>query len=300
MVQIENLNRYFGAVHALNNVHLHVQKNQLFGLIGPDGSGKSTLFDILATLRLPSSGKAIVHGFDVQKKASQIRKIIGFMPGQFSLYQDLSVLENIRFFANVYGVAFDESFPLIRDIWQQIAPFKHRLAGKLSGGMKQKLALCCALVHKPSILLLDEPTTGVDPVSRKEFWEMLQTLKSQNITTLVSTPYMDEANLCECIALIQNGKILAINSPAAITAQFKFNLFGVQSTRSNMLIKQLRQFEKTQHCFAFGKTLHLMLKDFSMTERDIVEFLEKHGHKNVAVWRMKPGIEDCFIELMQS
>jgi len=300
LVQIENLSRHFGSVQALDNVHLHIEKNQLFGLIGPDGAGKSTLFDILATLRLPSSGTARVHGFDVQTKANQIRKRIGFMPGQFSLYQDLSVLENIRFFANVYGVAFEESSPLIRDIWQQIAPFKHRPAGKLSGGMKQKLALCCALVHKPTVLLLDEPTTGVDPVSRKEFWEMLQTLKSQNITTLVSTPYMDEANLCECIALIQNGKILAINSPAAIVAQFEFNLFGVQSAHSNALINPLRQFEKTQHCFAFGKMLHLTLKDACATEKDIVEFLEKQGHKNVDVWPMKPGIEDCFIELMQS
>jgi ABC-type multidrug transport system ATPase subunit len=300
LVQIVNLSKNFGDIHALSNIHLQIEQNQLFGLIGPDGAGKSTLFDILATLRLPSSGAARVNGFDVQTQAKQVRKTLGFMPGQFSLYQDLSILENIQFFSSVYGVTFDESSPLIRDIWQQIAPFKHRPAGKLSGGMKQKLALCCALAHKPTILLLDEPTTGVDPVSRKEFCEMLQTLKSQNITTLVSTPYMDEANLCECIALIQNGKLLAINSPAAIVAQFKFHLFGVQSTHSNTLIKPLRQFEKTRHCFAFGKTLHLTLEDASTTENDIAEFLKKHGYDKVDVWRMKPGIEDCFIELMSS
>ena len=298
-MHIENLSRQFGSVHALANIHLHIQPNQLFGLIGPDGAGKSTLFDILATLRLPSSGTAYVQGFDIQSKASQVRKIIGFMPGKFSLYQDLSILENIQFFSKVYGVRFDESSPLLRDIWQQIAPFKHRPAGKLSGGMKQKLALCCALAHKPTVLLLDEPTTGVDPVSRKEFWEMLQTLKLQNITTLVSTPYMDEANLCECIALIQNGKLLAVDSPAAMVEQFTFNLFGVQSAHSNTLIKPLRQFEKTRHCFAFGKILHLTLKDFSTTKEDVVEFLRKQGHPHVDVWHMKPGIEDCFIELMQ-
>ena len=300
MVHIENLCKQFGAVHALSHIHLHIKQNQLFGLIGPDGAGKSTLFDILATLQLPSSGKASLHGFDVQSKASQVRKIIGFMPGQFSLYQDLSILENIQFFSKVYGVRFDESSPLIYDIWQQIAPFKHRPAGKLSGGMKQKLALCCALAHKPTVLLLDEPTTGVDPVSRKEFWEMLQNLKSHNVTTLVSTPYMDEANLCERIALIQNGKLLAVDAPEAIVAQFTLNLFGVQSARPNTLIKPLRQFEKTRHCFAFGKTLHLTLKDSSTTENDIVEFLKKHGHSHVDVWRMKPGIEDCFIEWMHS
>ena len=299
MVHIENLCRNFGATQALANIHLHIKQNQLFGLIGPDGAGKSTLFDILATLRLPSSGKATVHGFDIQKKANQVRKIIGFMPGQFSLYQDLSILENIQFFSNVYGVAFDERSPFIRDIWQQIAPFKHRPAGKLSGGMKQKLALCCALAHKPTVLLLDEPTTGVDPVSRKEFWEMLQTLKSQNITTLVSTPYMDEAKRCECIALIQNGRLLAVDTPAAVVAQFTFPLFGIQSAHSNALLKPLREFEKTRHCFAFGKTLHLTLNDASIGESDIVEFLKKHGHPHVDVWRMEPGIEDCFIEWMK-
>ena len=299
MVYIENLSRHFGAIQALANIHLHIKPNQLFGLIGPDGAGKSTLFDILATLRLPSSGKAKINGFDIQTQASQVRKLIGFMPGQFSLYQDLSILENIQFFSSVYGVTFDENSPLIRDIWQQIAPFKHRPAGKLSGGMKQKLALCCALAHKPTVLLLDEPTTGVDPVSRKEFWQMLQTLKSQNMTTLVSTPYMDEANLCESIALIHNGKLLAVDSPASIIAQFKFNLFGVQSTHSNMLIKPLRQFEKTRHCFAFGKTLHLTLNDASTDEKDIVEFLKKHGYNHVHVWPMKPAIEDCFIEWMK-
>jgi len=299
LVYIENLSRHFGAIQALANIHLHIKPNQLFGLIGPDGAGKSTLFDILATLRLPSSGKAKINGFDIQTQASQVRKLIGFMPGQFSLYQDLSILENIQFFSSVYGVTFDENSPLIRDIWQQIAPFKHRPAGKLSGGMKQKLALCCALAHKPTVLLLDEPTTGVDPVSRKEFWQMLQTLKSQNMTTLVSTPYMDEANLCESIALIHNGKLLAVDSPASIIAQFKFNLFGVQSTHSNMLIKPLRQFEKTRHCFAFGKTLHLTLNDASTDEKDIVEFLKKHGYNHVHVWPMKPAIEDCFIEWMK-
>ncbi|MCL2012697.1 MAG: ABC transporter ATP-binding protein [Cystobacterineae bacterium] len=300
MVYIENLSKNFGALQALSNIHLHIKPKQLFGLIGPDGAGKSTLFEILATLRLPSSGKATIHGFDLQSKAKQIRKTIGFMPGQFSLYPDLSILENIQFFAHVYGVHFDESSPLTRDIWQHIAPFKHRPAGKLSGGMKQKLALCCALAHRPTLLLLDEPTTGVDPVSRKEFWEMLQSLKLHNITTLVSTPYMDEAQLCECIALIQNGKILAVNSPSGIQAQFKFHLFGVQSAHANTLLKPLRQFEKTQHCFAFGKTLHLTVKDASVSENDIVEYLKTQGHEHVEVWRMQAGIEDCFIELMHS
>jgi len=299
LVYIENLCRHFGAIHALNHIHLHVKPNQLFGLIGPDGAGKSTLFDILATLRLPSSGKASIQGLDISKKAGQVRKLIGFMPGQFSLYQDLSVLENIQFFSNIYGVAFEASSPLIRDIWQQIEPFKHRPAGKLSGGMKQKLALCCALAHKPTVLLLDEPTTGVDPVSRKEFWEMLKTLKSQNITTLVSTPYMDEARRCECIALIQNGKLLAVNPPEAVVAQFAFPLFGIQHPHLNTLLQPLRAFEKTRHCFAFGKTLHLTLNDTQTDEKDIAEFLNKQGHPHAHVQRLQPGIEDCFIELMK-
>jgi len=212
-VKVENLYKSYGSVQALSDLSFQVEAGQIYGIIGPDGAGKTSLFRILTTLLLADKGTASVDGFDVVKDYKEIRRRIGYMPGRFSLYQDLSVEENLQFFASVFNTTIRENYHLIKDIYVQIEPFKDRKAGKLSGGMKQKLALCCALIHKPSVLFLDEPTTGVDPVSRKEFWEMLRKLKEQEITMLVSTPYMDEASLCDKIALIQQGRFLQEATP---------------------------------------------------------------------------------------
>src|SRR4029453_7562144 len=220
MVKVENISKVYGSkkapVQALREINFEVAKGELFGIIGPDGAGKTSLFRILTTLLLPDGGKATVDGFDVVKNYKEIRNRVGYMPGRFSLYQDLSVEENLEFFATIFNTSIRENYDLIKDIYQQIEPFKERKAGKLSGGMKQKLALSCALIHSPSVLFLDEPTTGVDAVSRKEFWIMLKDLQKKGITILVSTPYMDEASLCDRVALIQNGKILSIDTPANI------------------------------------------------------------------------------------
>ncbi|MGP1479249.1 MAG: ABC transporter ATP-binding protein, partial [Capnocytophaga sp.] len=219
-ITIHNLSKSYGTVQAVQNLSLEVKKGELFGLIGPDGAGKTTIFRMLTTLLLPDEGTATIEGWDIVNDYKEIRKHIGYMPGRFSLYQDLTVEENLTFFATVFGTTITENYDLIKDIYEQIKPFSNRRAGKLSGGMKQKLALCCALIHKPKVLLLDEPTTGVDVVSRKEFWQILARLKAQGISILVSTPYMDEASLCDRIALFQNGKVLSTSTPSQIIAQY--------------------------------------------------------------------------------
>ncbi|HEX9252786.1 MAG TPA: ABC transporter ATP-binding protein, partial [Ignavibacteriaceae bacterium] len=232
-IEIKNIVKTYPAkknkITAVDDVSFSVKEGELFGLIGPDGSGKSSIFRILTTLLLADSGRASVMGMDVVNDYKEIRKIIGYMPGRFSLYQDLTVEENLEFFATIFNTTIQANYNLIADIYVQLEPFKKRRAGKLSGGMKQKLALCCALIHKPKVLFLDEPTTGVDPVSRKEFWEMLKRLKEQGISILVSTPYMDEAKLCDRIALIQNGKLLEIDTPQNIVNRFDSTLYAVRS-----------------------------------------------------------------------
>ena len=298
-IEISNLSKSYSKVEALKNISLNVNKGELFGLIGADGAGKSTLFDILVTLSLANEGETRINGLDVVKDYHKIRTIIGYMPGKFSLYQDLTVYENLEFFATIFGGTIDENYDLIRDIWVQIEPFKERPAGKLSGGMKQKLALCCALVHKPSVLFLDEPTTGVDPVSRKEFWGMLKNLKEKGITIMVSTPYMDEAVLCERVALIQDGRILAIDTPEKITQSFGKPLFSVRSSNQHKLLTDLRQFEQTHSCYAFGQTAHLTVTNKSVTEQETANYLTQKGHSKVIVTSISAGIEDCFMELMK-
>lgn len=287
-----------GKIQALQDVSFDVQKGELFGLIGPDGAGKTSLFRVLTTLLLPDSGTATVDGFDVVKNLKEIRKRIGYMPGRFSLYQDLTIEENLSFFATIFNTTIEENYELIRDIYIQIEPYKTRRAGKLSGGMKQKLALCCALIHRPSILFLDEPTTGVDAVSRKEFWEMLKQLKKNGITILVSTPYMDEAGLCDKVALIQNGKILDIDAPLSIIQKFDRPLWAVKSKDMFQLLIDLRQFDQIQGCFAFGDAHHLTLKNPELTQMDIELYLSDKQHKNLSIERIKPSIEDCFMALM--
>jgi ABC-2 type transport system ATP-binding protein len=284
---------------ALKNISLKVQEGELFGLIGPDGAGKTTLMRILMTLILPDSGDAKTYGLNVVSDFKKIRQIVGYMPGRFSLYQDLSVEENLSFFATVFGTTVEENYDLIRDIYYQIEPFKKRRAGKLSGGMKQKLALSCALIHSPKILVLDEPTTGVDAVSRKEFWEMLKKLQTKGITILVSTPYMDEANLCDRVALIQNGKILDVNSPQGIIEKFSRKIIQVRSNETYRLINDLRVYEKAESVFALGQFVHFTGINDEVETSELDKYLEKRNHKNVQVEEVEPGIEDVFMSLMQ-
>lgn len=279
---------------ALNEVSFKVEEGALFGLIGPDGAGKTTLFRILTTLLLADSGQAEVNGCDVVKDYKKIRRQVGYMPGKFSLYQDLSVEENLNFFATIFNTSLEENYELIKDIYVQIEPFKERRAGNLSGGMKQKLALCCALIHKPTVLFLDEPTTGVDAVSRKEFWEMLKGLKEQGITMLVSTPYMDEASLCEKIALIQEGEILSINTPEKIVAAFPDTLYAIKSHDMSQLLKSLRSNDRIKSANAFGEYHHITLKEDVGPE----ELRTSLDMEEVEIKAIEPTIEDCFINLM--
>lgn len=293
---VENLCRNYGDLKALENISLSVNKGELFGLIGPDGAGKTSLIRILATLLVQDSGKAEVEGLDVGKDFKEIRKILGYMPGRFSLYYDLTVEENLNFFATIFGTTISENYELIKDIYTHIEPFKKRKAGKLSGGMKQKLALSCALIHKPKVLLLDEPTTGVDAVSRKEFWEILKKLQLKGITILVSTPYMDEAGICDRVALIQKGKILDIDTPANITGNFKFSLMTVKATNMYQLITDLKSFNGTHSAFRFGDNIHLSLTNSQTEIPEIKSYLKEKGHLNIRIEKAKANIEDCFIE----
>ncbi|OGU33097.1 MAG: ATPase [Ignavibacteria bacterium GWA2_35_9] len=302
-VELENIFKSYPikktSVQVVDDVSFSVDDGELFGLIGPDGAGKTSIFRILTTLLLADKGNAKVLGYDVVKDWKSIRNIIGYMPGRFSLYQDLTVEENLEFFATIFNTTIRENYKLVEDIYKQLEPFKTRRAGKLSGGMKQKLALSCALIHKPKVLFLDEPTTGVDPVSRKEFWEMLKRLKSQGITILVSTPYMDEAKLCDRIALIQNGKILKIDTPQNIMDSFDKNLFAVRSENMFKLLNDLRTFNNTESCFAFGEFHHLTLKDNDINISDLEKYIAQSGHLNATIKIIKPEIEDCFMQLMK-
>lgn len=296
-IHIEAVNKNFGTVIALDNISFAVEKGELFGLIGPDGAGKTTLFRILTSLLVPDSGKVSLEGFDTVKEYKEVRKITGYMPGRFSLYYDLSVEENLKFFATIFGTTIDENYDLIKDIYVQIEPFKDRKAGNLSGGMKQKLALSCALIHKPRVLILDEPTTGVDAVSRKEFWEMLRKLKNQGITIIVSTPYMDEAGLCDRVALIQKGRIMQINTPEAIVGNFDHPLFGVTAANMYVLLNDLRKREGVISAHRFGDSIHTSLSDTGSAE-DLEEQLKAGQHQDISIRRIEPNIEDCFMALM--
>jgi len=296
-VEAQHIFKKYKKVQALNGVSLEVGEGEIFGIIGPDGAGKTTLFRILTTLILADGGSATVGGFDVVKNYKNIRECVGYMPGRFSLYQDLTVEENLNFFATVFRTTVEENYELIKDIYIQIEPFKNRKAGALSGGMKQKLALCCALIHKPKVLFLDEPTTGVDPVSRKEFWNMLKRLKKQGIAILVSTPYMDEASLCDRIALIQNGAFLKTNTPQNIVNEFGTILWSVRSNQMSKLLKDLRNYEVVETCFAFGDTHHITFKNEPPLEQDLNDYLHEKGHKFVYIKAIEPNVEDCFMRL---
>ena len=299
MVICRDINKTYGKVVALRNIDLHVRKGELFGLIGPDGAGKTSLFRILVTLVLPDSGQAWVNGLDVITSLKEIRCSVGYMPGRFSLYQDLSVEENLKFFATVFNTSLEANYELIRDIYVQIEPFRKRRAGNLSGGMKQKLALCCALIHSPEILFLDEPTTGVDPVSRVEFWDMLDKLRNRGITIMVSTPYMDEASRCSRIALMRDGRALSVDTPENIRASFSRPLYALRSAKMYSLLNDLRNYEGAHSCYAFGDAHHLTLRDNDNDngEANLRSWLDGKGYKDAEIARVEPCIEDCFMEL---
>ena len=297
---LNNISKSYNTVKAVDDISFAVKPGELFGLIGPDGAGKTTLFRILTTLLIQDKGNATVAGFDVLKQYKDIRNHVGYMPGRFSLYQDLTVEENLNFFATIFGTTIAENYDLIKDIYVQIEPFKDRRAGKLSGGMKQKLALCCALIHKPKVLFLDEPTTGVDPVSRKEFWEMLKRLQQKDITILVSTPYMDEAELCDRIALITNGKILQINTPQEIIASFPKKIFKVRSSNTYKLIEDLRVYPETHSAYPFGEYLHFTPRSEAFGPMDLINYLEERRHKEIEVKETVATIEDTFMDLSKA
>ncbi len=289
-----------GTVKAVTDVSFEVARGELFGLIGPDGAGKTSIFRILTTLLLADEGTAAVNNLDVVKKYKSIRKTVGYMPGRFSLYQDLSVEENLNFFATLFNTTVRKNYDLVKDIYEQLAPFKTRRAGKLSGGMKQKLALCCALIHRPEVLFLDEPTTGVDVVSRKEFWEMLKKLKEQGITILVSTPYMDEATLCDRIALIQSGSIMSIDTPDGIVRQFSEQLFAIRANEMGRLLIGLRNNTMVKSCNAFGDFHHITFRDVNQnSEKQLLEALKEQNYSGLELKQIVPTIEDCFIRLMR-
>lgn len=294
---VQNISKSYNNIKAVEDISFTVEEGELFGLIGPDGAGKSTIFRILTTLLLANEGTVSVAGFDVVKEYKSIRNAVGYMPGKFSLYQDLSVEENLTFFATIFGTTIEENYDLIKEIYVQIEPFKKRRAGALSGGMKQKLALCCALIHKPKVLFLDEPTTGVDPVSRKEFWEMLKRLQQKGITILVSTPYMDEAALCDRIALIQKGKILKIDSPKNIISNYDKTIYDIRAKNMHQLILDLKQYPSQYSVFAFGEYIHYIDKKADFNSEELLDYLQNKKHSEIEIHISNPTIEDVFMDL---
>lgn len=296
-ISVNDISKSYKSVKAVENVSFEVNEGEIFGLIGPDGAGKTTIFRILTTLLLANEGSASVAGFDVVKDYKAIRNSVGYMPGKFSLYQDLTVEENLNFFATIFGTTIEENYDLIKDIYIQIEPFKTRRAGALSGGMKQKLALCCALIHKPKVLFLDEPTTGVDPVSRKEFWQMLKRLQQKGITILVSTPYMDEAALCDRIALIQKGSILKIDSPENIIKKYDKLIYDVKAKNMHQLILDLKKYPSQYSVFAFGEYIHYIDKSATFNAIELQHYLEKQNNKDIEIKISNTTIEDVFMDL---
>nr|WP_294793011.1 ABC transporter ATP-binding protein [uncultured Mucilaginibacter sp.] len=299
-ITVNKLSKRYGSKTAVNEVSFSVNKGEIFGLIGPDGAGKTSIFRMLTTLLLPDGGTATVDGFDIVRDYSAIRAAVGYMPGKFSLYPDLSVEENLNFFATIFNTTVADNYELIKDIYEQLEPFKDRRAGKLSGGMKQKLALCCALIHRPTVLFLDEPTTGVDPVSRKEFWAMLKQLKAQNITILVSTPYMDEADLCDRIALMQDSKLLSVDTPVNITRAYPVPLFAAKADQMYRLLKALRQSPAVAASYAFGEYAHFTLNGPERDLKALQPELEGQGLTAIELLPAEVTIEDSFIHLLSA
>lgn len=299
IIEVNAITKRYGDTVVVNAVDLVVPNGGLMGLIGPDGAGKTTLFRILSTLLMPDSGWAHVMGADTVADYRFIRQNLGFMPGQNSVYNDLSIEENLNFYATVYGTSLKESYEIIRDIYIQIEPFKNRPAGKLSGGMRQKLALCCSIIHEPELLILDEPTTGVDAVSRREFWEIIKKLNRQGMSIVVSTPYMDEALQCSTIALMQQGQIMATDTPDRIPDRYPLPVFAVRSELFYPLLLDLEGWSETYSVYTFGQFLHFTPKNEAFDEAQLLAFLQSKGHKNIVTERIRPGIEDSFMYLLQ-
>ncbi len=299
-ISIQGVNKtYSGKVAALQDINLEVEEGEVFGLVGPDGAGKSTLFNILTTLLLPDSGNIRIFDMDVIHDYKGVRQIIGYLPGVFSLYPDLSVQENLDFFAVMYKSSIEENMSLIAPIWKQIEPFRDRKAGKLSGGMKQKLALCCALIHRPHILFLDEPTTGVDPVSRKEFWDILKSIRQHNITVMVSTPYMDEATRCDRIAMIQDGRIIGVNPPQTIIENFKGKLYTFKSDDIFSLLNVMEKCPLKCNYYPYGEHCHIAFyEDMETAMPQFEQFLSEQNQQHGEITAIQPSVEDCFIEIV--
>ncbi len=297
MVEFQNITKSYGDNPAVKDVTLTVGEGELFGLIGPDGAGKSTLFRMLTTVLVPDSGRITFDGKDVVADYKYVRNNVGYMPGKFSLYQDLSLRENLEFFATIFNTSIDANYDLIKDIYEQLEPFGKRKAGALSGGMKQKLALSCALIHKPKVLVLDEPTFGVDAVSRKEFWDMLKKLKAKGVTILVSTPYMDEASLCDRIALIQDGEIMDVNTPAGIIANFERIVYTLNTQNIYKALQVLQANPLTQYAYSFGQEIHVYADEKTASE-SIKQILLDGGIIDAEPIIGQANIEDCFMDLM--
>ena len=298
-ITVSHISKSYKKVKALEDISFEVKKGEVFGLIGPDGAGKTTLIRILTTVMLPDSGTATIDDTSIVNYR-EVRNKVGYMPGRFSLYQDLSVEENLKFYATVFGTTLDESLDRIRDIYSHLEAFKKRRAGALSGGMKQKLALCCALINKPQVLFLDEPTRGVDPISRSEFWDILMRLKESGMTILVSTTYMDEANMCDRVALIQNGKIMKIDTPSALAASFGYKVWAVKGTDMYHLITDLQQFETKHNVYSFGEYAHYIDKGIEDISTALIQYLTEKGHNGIEIKLIPAGIEDVFIELEET
>ena len=300
MIEIKGISHHYDEHVALKPLNLSIKKGEIFGLLGPDGAGKTTLIRILTTLILPSEGNAEVNGMDIHTDFKSIRSNIGYMPGRFSLYEDLSVEENLNLFASIFGTTIEKNYHLVADIYKQIEPFKKRRAGQLSGGMKQKLALSCAMIHAPEVIFLDEPTTGVDPVSRKEFWQMLHKLKAAGITILVSTPYMDEASQCDRIGLLHNGEVMKIDTPEGVVNSFDFELYSITGGNKSKILKELRSLEFIHSAYLSGENINFTVSKIQKLEyAEIQQLLSEKGMSNLSISRMTPTVEDCFLELMK-
>ena len=296
-IEVNNISKYYGKVQALKDVSFSVNKGEIFGLIGPDGAGKTSMFRILCSLLLPETGTATVDGFDVVNQMEEVRKRVGYMPGRFSLYEDLTIEENLHFFATLFNTTVEENYEAIKPIYSQIERFKDRKAGALSGGMKQKLALCCALVHQPSVLFLDEPTTGVDPVSRKEFWEILCQLKERDITIVASTPYLDEVRSCERVAFLSEGVVKGIGTADDILTEFKdiFNPPAIERTTNDKAIndtnKEAENVIEVEHLVKTFGSFHAV-DDISFTVKkgEIFGFLGANGAGKTTAMHMLTGL----------
>lgn len=307
-IEVKHIAKNYGKVRALNNVTLSIPEGETFGLIGADGAGKTSLFRILTTLLIPDGGTATVEGLDTVKDYREIRKIVGYMPGRFSLYGDLTVKENLEFFASIFETTIEKNRYLIDEIYRQIEPFNNRRAAALSGGMKQKLALCCSLIHSPKVLFLDEPTTGVDPVSRKELWDMLEHLRDKGVTIMASTPYMDEAKQCQRISFIKEGSIIKTDTPQNIIKDFGEPLYAISADNMHKLLKDVRSFDGIKSCYAFGDTHHFTCNgkenraansnnDGSFSLQKLEDYLSGIKYKNVVISNIEPSIEDCYMKL---